>query len=173
MNRKLAPLVVALLGTITGTASAQPGLRPMDPGALGLGGAAAKAEPAPAAAPGAAARQGPMKPLKPIDLTTSVHSLGASSAQTSGLSSALQPGQNLSEALERYVRERGWSLRWNIGEDYVLDASLPIPSTDLIESVTWVVNTYQSQGGMLGVVPRFARSNRVVVIEKMDVRDNH
>lgn len=170
MNRKLAPLVVALLGTITGTASAQSALRPMDPGALGLGSAAAKAEPA---ATGAPAQQGPLKPLKPIDLTTSVQTLGGTSAQTSGLSSALQPGQNLSEALERYVRDRGWSLRWNIGEDYALDASLPIPSSDLIEGVTWVVNTYQSQGGMLGVVPRFARSNRVVVIEKMDVRDNH
>lgn len=172
MNRKLAPLVVALLGTITGTATAQSALRPMDPGALNQGGGAAKTEPAPMAAP-VAPGQGPLKPLRPLDLATSVHALGATSAQTSALSSALPPGQNLSEALERYVRERGWSLRWNIGEDYVLDASLPIPSSDLIEGVTWVVNTYQSQGGMLGVVPRFARSNRVVVIEKMDVRDSH
>lgn len=86
--------------------------------------------------------------------------------------SVLPAGSRLSQALEAYVRERGWQLRWLIDEDYVLDAVLPIPAgSDPIHGVTWVVNTYQSQGGMLGVVPRFARGNQVVVIEKMDVRD--
>lgn len=95
------------------------------------------------------------------------------SAPLTTRSSMLPAGSRLSVALERYVRERGWDLRWQIDEDYVLDANLPIPAADLIESVTWVVHAYQSQGGMYGVVPRFARSNRVVVIEKMDVRDNY
>lgn len=86
------------------------------------------------------------------------------------MSTMLPSGSRLSTALERFVRERGWDLRWQIEEDYMLDANLPIPSGDVIEAVTWVVNTYQSQGGMPGVVPRFARSNQIVVVEKMDVR---
>ncbi|OGU24398.1 MAG: hypothetical protein A2580_08650 [Hydrogenophilales bacterium RIFOXYD1_FULL_62_11] len=85
----------------------------------------------------------------------------------------LPAGSRLSTALERYVRDRGWALRWNIEEDYVLDVNLPIPTSELIDGVTWVVHAYQSQGGMLGVVPRFARGNNVVVIEKMDVRESY
>lgn len=88
------------------------------------------------------------------------------------MSTMLPSGSRLSTALERFVRERGWDIRWQIEEDYILDANLPIPTSDVIEAVTWVVNTYQSQGGMPGVVPRFARSNKVVVIEKMDVRES-
>ncbi|MCU1136907.1 MULTISPECIES: toxin co-regulated pilus biosynthesis Q family protein [Stenotrophomonas] len=108
-----------------------------------------------------------LAPMSSLDQGTSF------SAPLTARSSMLPAGSRLSVALERYVRERGWDLRWQIDEDYVLDANLPIPAADLIESVTWVVHAYQSQGGMYGVVPRFARSNRVVVIEKMDVRDNY
>jgi len=88
------------------------------------------------------------------------------------MSTGLPSGSRLSVALERFIRERGWDIRWNIDEDYVLDAQLPIPTSDVIEAVTWVVHTYQSQGGMPGVVPRFARANKIVVIEKMDVRES-
>lgn len=88
------------------------------------------------------------------------------------MTSSLPSGSRLSVAMERFVRERGWDIRWNIDEDYVLDAQLPIPTSDVLEAVTWIVHTYQSQGGMPGVVPRFARANKVVVIEKMDVRDS-
>lgn len=87
-------------------------------------------------------------------------------------STSLPSGTRLSVALERFIRERGWDVRWNIEEDYILDANLPIPTTDVIEAVTWVVHTYQSQGGLPGVVPRFARTNKIVVIEKMDVRES-
>lgn len=86
--------------------------------------------------------------------------------------SVLQAGSRLSSSLEQFVRTHGWQLRWNIDEDYLLDVGIPLPAGDVIQGVTYVINTYQSQGGMLGVVPRFAKSNRVVVIEKMDVRDN-
>lgn len=80
-------------------------------------------------------------------------------------------GTRLSEALEVFVRSRGWSMRWLIDEDYMLDADLPVPGNDVIDAVTWVIQTYQRQGGMRGVVPMFARGNQVVAIQKMDVRD--
>lgn len=83
----------------------------------------------------------------------------------------LSAGTNLSAALEEYVNRRGWQLRWLIEEDYMLDVDLPLKGGDFIEAVTNVVRTYQAQGGMEGVVPRFARGNNVVVIEKMDVRE--
>lgn len=82
----------------------------------------------------------------------------------------LPAGSRLSEALNSYVATHEWQLRWLIEEDYVLDVDVPIPPMDLVDGVTFVVNAYQAQGGMRGVVPRFARGNRVVVIESMDVR---
>lgn len=83
----------------------------------------------------------------------------------------LRAGTPLSEALKGYVERRGWQLRWLIDADYVLDVDLPIPSMEMIDGVTWVVRAYQAQGGMQGVVPRFAKGNNVVVIEQMDVRE--
>lgn len=83
----------------------------------------------------------------------------------------IRAGETLSEALEKYAAKSGWSMRWNIPDDYVLDADLPLPAGDVIEGITWVIRTYQAQGGMGGVVPRFAKGNRVAVIEKMDVRE--
>lgn len=83
----------------------------------------------------------------------------------------LSKGVRLSSALEAYVKQRGWDLRWQIEEDYVLDADFPIPAMEIIDGVTWVVQAYQAQGGMRGVVPRFARGNNMVVIENMNVRD--
>ena len=86
----------------------------------------------------------------------------------------LAAGKMLSKALEEYVYSQGWTLRWNIDADYMLDVDLPLPEgKPLIDTVTWVVKTYQAQGGMAGVVPRFAKSNRVVVIEEMDVRGDN
>lgn len=84
----------------------------------------------------------------------------------------LPAGSSLSEALEKYVQRRGWKLRWLIEDDYTLDVDLPVVGKDVIEGVTSVVRTYQAQGGMQGIVPRFAKGNSVVVIEKMDVRGN-
>lgn len=83
----------------------------------------------------------------------------------------LPAGRRLSEALQGYVVTRGWQLRWMVEEDYVIDVEIPIPAMDVIDGVTFVVQTYQSHGGLQGAVPRFARSNSVVVIEKMGVRD--
>jgi hypothetical protein len=87
---------------------------------------------------------------------------------------ALPAGENLSDALAKYAERGGWSLRWNIDADYVLDVDLPMPKgADVIEGITWLVKTYQAQGGMAGVVPRFAKGNKVVVIEQMDVREQY
>lgn len=84
----------------------------------------------------------------------------------------LAKGLRLSEALHQYAGARGWDLRWLIEEDYIIDVDVPIPAVDVIDGVTWVVQAYQSQGGLRGVTPRFARGNSVAVIEKMDVRES-
>lgn len=86
-------------------------------------------------------------------------------------SATLSKGKRLSEALEAYIVERGWTMRWLIDEDYVLDADVPVPALDVIDGVTWVVEAYQAQGGLRGAAPRFARGNKVVVIEPMTVRE--
>lgn len=78
----------------------------------------------------------------------------------------LPRGVPLSHALESYVSSLGWTLRWNIHDDYVLDAPFPIPQgDDVIKGVTYVVRAYQSQGGLLGATPMFAMPNHVVVIQ--------
>lgn len=85
----------------------------------------------------------------------------------------LRAGELLSEGLSRIATERGWSMRWNIPQDYVVDVQIPLPNeSDLIPLITWVIRAYQAQGALEGVVPRFARGNRVVSIEPMTVRDS-
>lgn len=86
-------------------------------------------------------------------------------------SEILRAGGTLSEALTQYAERKGWTMRWQLDDDYMLDVDVPIPPMDLIDGVTYVVRAYQAQGGLIGVVPRFARSNKVVVIEKMNVRE--
>jgi len=93
------------------------------------------------------------------------------SAISAPASSVLPAGESLSAALEQYAEQHGWTLRWNIEEDYMLDVDLPLPAESFINTMTWVVNTYQSQGGLHGIAPRFAQTNRVVVIEHMNVRE--
>lgn len=83
----------------------------------------------------------------------------------------LKSGDRLSDALRGFARSQGWELRWNLEEDYVIDVDIAIPQVDVISGVTWVVQAYQAQGGLRGVTPRFARGNRVAVIEQMDVRE--
>jgi len=85
----------------------------------------------------------------------------------------LPAGESLSAALEQYAEQQGWTLRWNIEDDYVLDVDLPLPADSIVNTITWVVNTYQSQGGLAGVAPRFAQGNKVVVIEHMNVRESN
>ena len=74
-------------------------------------------------------------------------------------------GVMLSDGLGRYVQKYGWSLRWNARDDYRLDAPLPIHSGSVKDGVIYVVHTYQSQGGLLGDVPRFADINHIIVME--------
>lgn len=83
----------------------------------------------------------------------------------------IHAGETLSEGLAKFAAKSGWTMRWNIDQDYVLDVDLTLPDTDVIDAVTWVVRTYQQQGGLEGVVPRFAKGNKVVVIEDMNVRE--
>lgn len=92
-------------------------------------------------------------------------------ADTAYTPEVLRAGGTLSEALSDYAERKGWSLRWQLDDDYMLDVDVPIPPMSLVDGMTYVVRAYQSQGGLIGVVPRFARSNKVVVIEKMNVRE--
>ena len=84
----------------------------------------------------------------------------------------LRAGTTLAEALADYAQRKGWTLKWQLDDDYMLDVDLPIPPMDVIDGMTYVVRAYQAQGGLQGVVPRFARAINVVVVEKMRVREN-
>lgn len=81
-------------------------------------------------------------------------------------------GTMLSQGLTNYVKRFGWSMRWNVKDDYMLDAPLPIPAGSVSKGVTFVVHTYQMQGGLLGDTPLFAKPNRVVVIQPAAIREN-
>lgn len=181
-------LVVVLAALIAGPACAQ-SIKPMSPDAIArIGSPTATPAPAPAAVSTQAPRvafpapapvgRAPVTtvtapapaPLTtvtaPTPLTTAPYEMAPRQEITK-----IPAGTRLSEALELFVKARGWSMRWLIDEDYMLDADLPVPAGDVIEAVTWVVQTYQRQGGMRGVVPLFAKGNKVVAIQKMDVRD--
>lgn len=156
--KPMSPTEISRLGTaaplpVPPPAAVQPAASGYQPDATGL------AVPSRAAAPVAAPVAGALPPPPVLQ-------------QPQMAVTTIPAGTRLSEGLELFVSSRGWSLRWLIEEDYMLDADLPIPGTNVIDAVTWVVQTYQRQGGMRGVVPMFARGNRVVAIQNMDVRDN-
>lgn len=141
-------------------------------------------EPAPAPAPATAVASASAMPDVPLEASAPMPERVIELdpfAETSGLgnedapaprSHVLKAGKSLSEALDEYVTERGWSIRWMLEEDYLLDADVPVPPLDVIDGVTWVVTAYQQQGGLRGVTPRFATPNKVVVIEAMNVRED-
>lgn len=80
----------------------------------------------------------------------------------------LPKGKSLSSALAAYVAAHGWTLKWAIKNDYVLEAPFPIPAgKNLVGGVSYVVRAYQAQGGLMGDVPVFAMPNHVVVIRPM------
>jgi hypothetical protein len=81
-------------------------------------------------------------------------------------------GTMLSAGLSKYVQALGWTMKWNITDDYMLDEPLPIPAGSVIDGVSFVVRTYQSQGGLMGDIPLFAKPNHVVVIQPASVRED-
>lgn len=121
------------------------------------------------AAASVAAAVPPPAPQDGVPLATRTQPLPSSSPPQRV--TVLHAGETLSSALSQFAQAGGWTLRWNIDDDYVLDVDLPMPTGDVIEGITWVVKTYQAQGGLEGVVPRFARGNHVAVIEDMRVRE--
>lgn len=80
-------------------------------------------------------------------------------------SHTLPSGTKLSVALRSYVEAFGWTLRWRIEDDFLIDADIPIPEGDVVDGVLHVIRAYQAAGAMRTVRPRFAEPNRVVVIE--------
>lgn len=71
----------------------------------------------------------------------------------------------LSRALAEYVKHEGWTLKWNVADDYMLDAPFPIPAGDnVISGVSYVIDAYKEQGGLLGATALFAKPNHVVAI---------
>jgi hypothetical protein len=79
----------------------------------------------------------------------------------------LPAGTKLSAALADYVKAHDWDLKWRIDHDYYIEVPIPM-SEDFFTAIYDLVKTYQAQGGMQGVIPRFAASNRVVSIEYLD-----
>lgn len=178
-------LALVIVMAAASPAAAQ-SIKPMDPASISRLGAAENVrppDPQPVRAPAPVQQAAPVpmaQPVAPPVAEGSAHGwpvpeqaspIVAPPAPVHQTITTIPAGSRLSDALEVFITSRGWSLRWLIDEDYMLDADLPIPGADVIDAVTWVVQTYQRQGGMRGVVPRFARGNRVVAIEKMDVRD--
>ncbi|WP_042805709.1 TcpQ domain-containing protein [Thioalkalivibrio sp. ALE19] len=80
----------------------------------------------------------------------------------------LREGTLLSESLRRYVQDQGWNaLRWELDHDYRIAEDIPMHG-DMQTAIRGLVQAYQAQGGLMGVAPRFAEGNRVVVIEEAD-----
>lgn len=85
-----------------------------------------------------------------------------SSAQT-GRQFTIAAGEHLSAGLTQYARTFGWSMRWQLAKDYILDAPLPIPAMSLKDGLRYVLQTYQSQGGLHGATFSLAEPNHIVV----------
>lgn len=81
-------------------------------------------------------------------------------------------GTLLSTGLASFVKSFGWTLKWNVTSDYMLDEPLPIPAGSIIDGVNYVMRAYQSQGGLLGVRPVYAKPNKVVSVQPAEIEDN-
>lgn len=81
-------------------------------------------------------------------------------------------GTMLSDGLAQYVKRFGWSMRWNVPEDYRLDAALPIPMDTVTDGVGYVMRAYQAQGGLVNDVSVFSTPNKVVVIKNNQAEVN-
>lgn len=79
----------------------------------------------------------------------------------------LPGGAKLSDALTKYVEAYGWTMRWRIEDDFLIDTAIPVPEGDVVEGVLHVIRAYQAAGAMQTVRPRFAGPNKVVVIESI------
>jgi hypothetical protein len=117
----------------------------------------------------AAATTVPLAPAHPVEITLDDPD-PSNSPEHTGFT--LPAGILLSEGMERYAERFGWSTRWNTADDYRLDAPLPIPPGTLKEGVDFVLRTYQTQGGMVGDVPKLSPSNKVVVIRPAVIQEN-
>lgn len=73
-------------------------------------------------------------------------------------------GRRLSDGLAEYAKENGWELKWQIRQDYVLDAPLPIPQGTFKDGLTYVLRSYQSQGGLHNVISSLAEPNHIAVV---------
>lgn len=178
MSNQSQTLALGIALAIASPMAGAQSIKPMDPSQIAGLAAPKTATPAPRTEPLPAVPPAAVTPAHahPAALAHMAHSAGSGATAVAVVpqrwaSTTIPAGSRLSEALETFVRTRGWSMRWLIEEDYMLDADLPIPPMDVIDAVTWVVQTYQRQGGLNGVVPRFARGNQVVAIQKMDVRE--
>ena len=80
----------------------------------------------------------------------------------------LAAGQTLSVALAQFVASQGWTLRWGLDYDHFIEADIPLPAGDWQSAVRFLVEAYQAQGGLIGVAPRFATTNRIVYFTKAD-----
>jgi len=80
----------------------------------------------------------------------------------------LAAGQTLSVALTQFVASQGWTLQWGLDYDHFIEADIPLPTGDWQSAVRFLVEAYQAQGGLIGVAPRFATTNRIVYFTKAD-----
>jgi len=71
-------------------------------------------------------------------------------------------------ALTQFVASQGWTLRWGLDYDHFIEADIPLPTGDWQAAIRFLVEVYQSQGGLIGVAPRFAATNRIVYFTKAD-----
>ncbi|MGH8159357.1 MAG: hypothetical protein ACREPQ_14650 [Rhodanobacter sp.] len=94
-----------------------------------------------------------------------VSTLSAAPVDQGSTPYTIPAGIMLSEGLTKYVKSFGWSMRWNVKDDFRLDAPLPIPAGSMKEGVNYVVHTYQAQGALLGDAPDYHNPNQFVVIE--------
>lgn len=79
----------------------------------------------------------------------------------------LARGKPISSALTSYAKDKGWQIRWNIEEDFMVDVDIPLPrGYEVAQAITWVIETYQMSGALRGVEPIF-HTNNVVSIQKM------
>lgn len=122
--------------------------------------------------PAAPAATVPVAPAAPLNLDPAKAISTALTPVASQHAGMLRKGKRLSEAMAEYVQTFGWTLRWRIDSDYVLDANVPVPSMTMVDGVTWIVRAYQFAGGLEGVVPKINKGNNVVSIIPMESPDD-
>lgn len=94
------------------------------------------------------------------------HGTGVAIADT-GLAFHMEPGEMLSQAIDRWAAKAGYDTAWQLNVDYPIEYPVKMRGT-IYEAIDLLAHSYRRQGVMKNVEFVFKKANRVLVVREYD-----